>query len=448
MSKYMKKVVILIIWVLMIPIIVSIAATETITITPTDTGTNDAVFKIVAQSKIKEVEIYKKDDTGNYTLFYKSISNDTNEKNCVIPKSRLSTESETYFKIVVTDENNNQKHEEFKIDKLPEVPQTTTSPSPSPTTTVTPSPTTTVTVTPTVSVTPSSTPTPTEVTKVALNQSSVTLDFSKKKTVQLSATITPKTVNTSLTWSSSNSKVATVSKTGKVTAKAGGQTTITVKTSNGKTAKCVVKVIVSSSSSTKPKSSRGDGYTQKITLGGRTFKLYKQSSGSYSGKHFNSVRNSSSGGTIANMGCGPSSIAIILSGYGYNYNPYDVGKRLMKNSKPSGLPSMQKELKTIGRSTKLHAYSSNYEKTYSEIKTALESGHQIVLYVGKKAPKTYWYKFTHSGYHFISILGIDSSNNKVYVGNPGITGGWFSLSTVVKARGNTNGNMAGWLEIY
>ena len=148
------------------------------------------------------------------------------------------------------------------------------------------------------------------------------------------------------------------------------------------------------------------------------------------------------------MGCGPSSIAIILSGYGFNKNPYDIGKLLMKNSKPSGLPSMEKEIKALGMNVKKHTYNSDYNKTYNEMKTALESGHQIVLYVGKNAPKNYWYNFTHSGYHFISILGIDSSNNKVYVGNPSVSGGWYSLSTVVKARGNTNGNMAGWIEIY
>ena len=47
---------------------------------------------------------------------------------------------------------------------------------------------------------------------------------------------------TSYTWRSSNTSVATVDKNGKVTAKASGTATITVKTSNGKTATCKVTV--------------------------------------------------------------------------------------------------------------------------------------------------------------------------------------------------------------
>ena len=47
---------------------------------------------------------------------------------------------------------------------------------------------------------------------------------------------------TSYTWSSSNTSVATVDKNGKVTAKASGTATITVKTSNGKIANCKVTV--------------------------------------------------------------------------------------------------------------------------------------------------------------------------------------------------------------
>ena len=77
-------------------------------------------------------------------------------------------------------------------------------------------------------------------TKVKLSKTSATLK--KGKTLTLKATVTPsKNVISTVTWTSSNSKVAVV-KNGKITAKAKGTATITVKTSNGKTAKCKITV--------------------------------------------------------------------------------------------------------------------------------------------------------------------------------------------------------------
>ena len=77
-------------------------------------------------------------------------------------------------------------------------------------------------------------------TSVSLNKTSLTLDVGK--TYTLIKTVSPSNAVTSYTWSSSNTSVATVDKNGKVTAKASGTATITVKTSNGKTANCKVTV--------------------------------------------------------------------------------------------------------------------------------------------------------------------------------------------------------------
>ena len=77
-------------------------------------------------------------------------------------------------------------------------------------------------------------------TKVKLRKTSATLK--KGKTLTLKAVVTPsKNVISTVTWATSNSKVAVV-KNGKVTAKAKGTAYITVKTSNGKTAKCKITV--------------------------------------------------------------------------------------------------------------------------------------------------------------------------------------------------------------
>ena len=78
-------------------------------------------------------------------------------------------------------------------------------------------------------------------TGVKLNQSSLTLG--KGESYGLISTVLPANAkNKTCTWSTSNSSVATVSNTGKVTAKATGTAVITVKTANGKTATCKVTV--------------------------------------------------------------------------------------------------------------------------------------------------------------------------------------------------------------
>ncbi|MGN1118193.1 MAG: Ig domain-containing protein, partial [Acutalibacteraceae bacterium] len=81
------------------------------------------------------------------------------------------------------------------------------------------------------------------VKSVALNRKSVTLDGGEK--YQLKATINPTNASEQgVTWSSSNTKVAKVSSTGKVTAVKKGTAVITCTTKSGKkTATCKIKVI-------------------------------------------------------------------------------------------------------------------------------------------------------------------------------------------------------------
>ena len=74
---------------------------------------------------------------------------------------------------------------------------------------------------------------------VKLNKTSLSLG--KKETFTLTASLSPSNASKTLRWSTSNSKVATVSK-GKITAKSVGTAVITVKTLSGKTAKCKVTV--------------------------------------------------------------------------------------------------------------------------------------------------------------------------------------------------------------
>ena len=73
-----------------------------------------------------------------------------------------------------------------------------------------------------------------------------------------------------------------------------------------------------------------------------------------------------------------------------------------------------------GYRTVRHPYTTNHNLTFNQMRQTLSQGRQIVVEVGRNAEKKFWYpKLTYSGYHYISILGIDLSNNKAYVGNSG-----------------------------
>jgi pectate lyase len=111
------------------------------------------------------------------------------------------------------------------------------------------------------------------VTGVTVSPTSSTITTSGG-TVQLTATVSPSNAtNKTVTWSSGNTSVATVSSTGLVTAVANGSATITVRTNDGgRTATCAITVNISS---TPPTASTdmigyaavsGEGYT--TTTGG------------------------------------------------------------------------------------------------------------------------------------------------------------------------------------
>ncbi len=101
-------------------------------------------------------------------------------------------------------------------------------------------------------------------TKISLNKSTITLGIGE--TYTLTTTTTPQNVPDTLKWTSSETSVATVSSSGKITAKASGTTTITVKTSTGKTDTCKITVKKAPTSVKLNKTS--------ITLGiGETFDL-------------------------------------------------------------------------------------------------------------------------------------------------------------------------------
>lgn len=93
------------------------------------------------------------------------------------------------------------------------------------------------------------------VASIKLSYTKYALEVGQSKT--LVATTSPESAAKSVTWYSSNSKIATVSSSGKVTAKKAGTVTITAKTSNGLKATCKVTVKAKSGSTVTNSTSSG-----------------------------------------------------------------------------------------------------------------------------------------------------------------------------------------------
>lgn len=92
----------------------------------------------------------------------------------------------------------------------------------------------------------------TPVTKIKLNKTKATLKV--KKTVQLKATVSPKKASyKKVLWKTSNKKIATVSSTGKVTAKKKGTATITATAADGSGKKATAKITVKAATKATPK---------------------------------------------------------------------------------------------------------------------------------------------------------------------------------------------------
>ena len=81
------------------------------------------------------------------------------------------------------------------------------------------------------------------ISSVTLNKQETTLVKGTSETLKVTINPSDTTDSKALTWTTSNNKVATVDGNGKVTGVSEGEATITVRTSNGKTASCKVTVI-------------------------------------------------------------------------------------------------------------------------------------------------------------------------------------------------------------
>lgn len=136
----------------------------------------------------------------------------------------------------------------------------------------------------------------------------------------------------------------------------------------------------------------------------RTYRNYKQSHLSTDGKndYYNYPYWE---GTIESDGCGPTAVAIILSGYGYDYNPRDVVKKMsslgIKYTSSSNLLTTVKSYKI---KAELKSWSSNSEK---EIKENFAAGRPVIMGVS-----------LNGAGHYVTFLGLDKKG-KLILSDPG-----------------------------
>lgn len=159
----------------------------------------------------------------------------------------------------------------------------------------------------------------------------------------------------------------------------------------------------------------GDGYNKTYKVGTHEYKLYEQWMGSYSGNSYGSA-------TISSYGCGPSSVSIILSGYGYNLTPGGVVsdcKSITNNYGIGTLDAVKGYLKKYGMNVE---QKGNYGVTIrknqqDEIINHLKGGNPVILLVQGPVILSNGGRYNYTS-HYITLLGINE-NNEVFVGDPG-----------------------------
>lgn len=172
-------------------------------------------------------------------------------------------------------------------------------------------------------------------------------------------------------------------------------------------------------------SAKGDGYSKTYTTNGKTYKEFKQASGTYYDVHY-------SGGNISSSGCGPTSAAIVASGYGKNYNPgtlVEAAKKKYHVSNFTASPDATgKMLKTAGLN-----YTETFSLSKEQFKNHLKSGRPVVMSVDNSCGGL----FTNHT-HYIAILDINKKGDKVYVANPSSkASGWIDIDKVIKCNSSS-----------
>ena len=254
---------------------------------------------------------------------------------------------------------------------------------------------------------------------VKLNKTSLTLGVGESYT--LNSTITPSNAITTYSWSSSNKDVATVSSNGNITAKKSGTATITVKTSNGKTATCKITVKNAPSKISLNKTA--------ITLGvGETFDLNSSlpsGTASYSVKYSSNntavATVNSSGGLVTAKKVGTATITATT------YNGKKVTCTVTVKNAPSKI-SLNKTAITLGvgetfdLNSSLPSGTASYSVKYSSNNTAIATVNEAGgLVTAKKIGTATIIATTYNGKKVTCTVTVKDAPSKISLNKTAVT---------------------------
>jgi len=233
-------------------------------------------------------------------------------------------------------------------------------------------------------------------TSVSLNAASKTMSIGG--TYRLSATIAPSnTTNKTITWSTSNSNVATVNSSGGVTAVAAGSATITAKTHNGKTATCTVTVKKNTQpvASTLQLASYTSGPGASIVRGTSVY-IKGSVKSNYKISNITISILNSSGQTIQKGSYNPSAYTADLSkadvGYIY-FSKLPTGKYTMK------ITATDQQQTKVLKNVTFNIYNTVLYN-YSGVPSSIKKGTSVYI------------KGTFKSYHKITAVSISIYNSK------------------------------------
>ncbi len=158
----------------------------------------------------------------------------------------------------------------------------------------------------------------------------------------------------------------------------------------------------------------GDGYdSEYVSSAGITYKQFKQYKGTYAG-------NSYWGGTITTHGCGPTSMAILLSGLtDLNYTPANTAAEMNSKYGYTSYETLQRELQDLGISAEVTQTPSA-----QQIQDNLRNGKVMLVSVDSRTIFT-------GGSHLMALVDINEQG-QVYISNPSsdTLNGWHDVSEI------------------